>query len=116
MTDKLTPNDTIATTFHKLKNQHHYIANVRHKMLKCKDKHGSSYVKIGVTGKGIKPCYRITYNDKDGEAIYGSYWDMHDPLDNEHADNSNWSLARMDFAEIDQLMHEKFPTKLTKKT
>ncbi|MBV1701065.1 MAG: hypothetical protein KGQ46_04520 [Hyphomicrobiales bacterium] len=116
MADKLTPNDTIATIFHRLTHPRDYIARVRHEMLTCKDKHGSSYVKIGVTGKGIKPCYRITYDDNGAEAIYGSYWDMHDPLDNEHAINSNWSLARMDFAEIDQLMRGKFPTKLTKKT
>ncbi|BBU62090.1 hypothetical protein MSC49_20250 [Methylosinus sp. C49] len=115
MPKKLAPDATIATTWQSLTHPRDYIANVRQKMLTCKNLHGTSHVKIGVTGTGQKPCYRITYVDKGGEAIYGSYWDMHDPLDHEHAINSNWSVASMDFTEVDQLMREKFPTPLTKK-
>ena len=115
MPKKLEKHETISTIFNKLVHPRDYIANVRHKMLTCKNAHGTSYVKIGITGTGQKPCYRITYDTEGGEAIYGSYWDMHDPLDNEYAVNSNWSDARMDFAEVDQLMRDRFPTSLKSK-
>jgi hypothetical protein len=116
MPKKLPPDATIATIWRTLKHPRDYIANVRYKMLKCKDLHGNSYVKIGITGTGQKPCYRITYLDKGGEEkIYGSFWDMHDPLDIEHSLTGNWSTASMGFAEIDQLMRDKFATPLTMK-
>ena len=112
MPPKLSPAATIATAWPSLSNQRDYIANVRHKMLTCKNKHGSAMVKIGVTGTGQKPCYRIWYYDSLGqEAVYGSYWDMHDPLVNEYAINNNWSTTSMDFEAVDQLMRAKFPPK-----
>ena len=43
------------------------------------------------------------------EKIFGSYWDMHEPLDNERAVNTNWSTAAMTFQEIHTLMLEKHP-------
>ena len=115
MPRKLDPNATIATIWHSLTYPRDYIANVRHKMLTCKNLHGTSFVKIGITGSGQKPCYRITYTGPEGEVIYGSYWDMHDPLENEHEINGNWSLASMEFSEVDQLMRDKFPVALKKK-
>jgi hypothetical protein len=73
----------------------------------CLKAHGSANVRIGVTGSGQKPCYRITYKAGDSEAIYGSYWDTGNPLDREDALNTNWSTAAMDFAELDAFFKEK---------
>ncbi|MCC6918169.1 MAG: hypothetical protein IT548_03140 [Alphaproteobacteria bacterium] len=103
------PSDaTIATVWPTLTHQRDYVANTRHKAGQCAKMHGNAYVRIGVTGSGQKPCYRIFYLTPDGaEKIFGSYWDNHSPLDNERAINTNWSTAAMSFAQLDALMLEK---------
>jgi len=102
------PSDsTIATVWPKLAHQRQYVARARLKMETCAKLHGSASVRIGVTGSGQKPCFRITYKDGDAEAIYGSFWDMGDPLEKEDAQNQNWSTAAMSFAEVDAFLKEK---------
>lgn len=110
MSEKIPANSTVASIWTRLTNQRDYVAGVRHKAERCRKVHGNAYVKIGVTGSGQKPCYRVSYMTADGaEKIFGSYWDMHEPLDNERAVNTNWSTAAMTFQEIHTLMLEKHP-------
>ncbi|KQP00286.1 hypothetical protein [Methylobacterium sp. Leaf91] len=108
MPTKIASDSTIATVWPHLTNQRNYVAGARHKAQQCRDQHGNAFVKIGVTGSGQKPCYRVFYKGADGsEVIFGSYWDMHDPLDNERALNSNWSSVAMTYEEIHALMVDK---------
>lgn len=105
---KIALDSTIATVWPHLTHQRDYVAGARHKAKQCYDKHGNAFVKIGVTGSGQKPCYRVFYRTAEGaEEIFGSYWDMHAPLDNEHALNTNWSIAAMSYDEVHTLMVEK---------
>jgi len=107
---KIAPDSTIATVWPHLTHQRDYVAGARHKAHLCNEQHGNAFVKIGVTGSGQKPCYRVFYKTADGvEEIFGSYWDTHEPLDNEHAINTNWSTAAMTYEEVDALMVEKHP-------
>lgn len=80
-------------------------------MMKCIKQHGNASVRIGVTGRGIKPCYRITFTDCDGDQIFGSYWDNHEKLDREDAESRSWSTRSMAFDQIDTLLKEKIDWK-----
>lgn len=112
---KLPPDSTIDSIWSHLTRQRDYVAGVLHKAKSCRDKHGNAFVKIGVTGTGQKPCYRVLFENADGSnEIFGSYWDMHQPLDNEHAKSENWSTVAMTYEEIYTLMNEKHPPKSTK--
>lgn len=112
MPRKLGPQDTIATVWPYLTHQRDYVAGARHKAKLCHDKHGNAHVKIGITGSGQKPCYRVLYKNTDGtEGIFGSYWDMHDPLENENAINTNWAEAAMTYDEVHALMVERHSPK-----
>ncbi len=58
-------------------------------------------MRIGITGTGQKPCYRIAYTADGEERVWGSYWDMHDALPVQDAKNANWSEGLMSFEELD---------------
>lgn len=107
MTDTIPVDSTVASVWSKLKNPRQYVAGVRQKMMTCAKQHGNAEVKIGVTGKGYQPCYRITYKVGDAEHIYGSYWDNHHTLEREDALNQNWAKASMATDEVDSFLKEK---------
>lgn len=107
MPTRLPPDATIASVWNFLTNPRPYVAAVRHKMELCHKMHGNAAVRIGVTGTGQKPCYRITYGTQSDETIYGSYWDNGDPLEKEDAISANWSTASMSFDEVDAFFKEK---------
>lgn len=107
MADTIPKDSTIASVWDKLKNPREYVATVRHKMMTCAKMHGNAEVRIGVTGRGYQPCYRITFTEGDEERIYGSYWDNHQPLEREDAVNQNWSTASMSADEIDAFLKAK---------
>lgn len=110
---KIPPDSTIATVWPLLTKQRNYVSGALHKARICNKEHGNAFVKIGITGSGQKPCYRVLYKDGNGaEEIFGSYWDMHEPLDNERALNTNWSTKAMTFDEVHALMVEKHPSSL----
>lgn len=108
MPKKILADSTIATVWPHLTHQRDYVAGALNKARLCNKAHGNAFIKIGVTGSGQKPCYRVFYKTANGsEEIFGSYWDMHDPLENEHAINTNWSTAAMTYEEVHALMAEK---------
>lgn len=110
MPKPISNDSTLRTVWPHLTHQREYVAGVRHKAERCNKEHGNAFVKIGVTGTGQKPCYRVFYKSEDStEKIYGSYWDTHQPLDNEKAINTNWSTAAMTYDEVHLLMLEKHP-------
>ncbi|MFC7699483.1 hypothetical protein ACFQX9_22635 [Bradyrhizobium sp. GCM10028915] len=107
------PNDsTVASVWPHLAEQRIYVAGVRHKMLTCQKQHGNAHVRIGITGSGQQPCYRVFYLTPSGtEVIYGSYWDTHDAFENPDAVTNNWSTASMDFDSVDTFLREKVALK-----
>jgi hypothetical protein len=107
--DQIPLNATIATVWPLLTYPRQYVANVRHKMKNCFEKHGNSSVRIGVTGTGQKPCFRVFYKlgGSDAEIIFGSYWDNLNPLEKEDVLNTNWSASSMSYEEVDAFLKEK---------
>jgi hypothetical protein len=109
---KILSDSTIRSVWPHLTNQRDYVAGALNKARLCNKENGNALVRIGVTGSGQKPCYRVSFRNLSGtEAIFGSYWDTHAPLDNEHAINTNWSTETMTYEEVHALMVEKHPTK-----
>jgi hypothetical protein len=90
---------TIASVFQYLTHKDNYVRWALQKMRECNKAHGNSSIKIGVTGTGQKPYYRITYK-ANGEKIFGSFYDNHEPLEIAFADTSNWSRKSMTFDEL----------------
>lgn len=70
-------------------------------MRKCLQAHGNAAVRIGITGTGQKPYYRVFSIEDAGEVIWGSFYDNHDPLENAFAMTQNWSTASMTFKELE---------------
>lgn len=101
---RILPSDaTIQTVWPHLTHQKAYVSGALHKMRNCREAHGKTFVRIGVTGTGQKPYYRVFYLSADGqEQIFGSFYDNHDELENGHAQTHNWSTAAMS---IDELLH-----------
>jgi len=101
---------TIATVWPGLTHRHAYVRGVLDKLRKCKKENGNAAVRIGVTGTGQKPYYRIFYfSDNGGEAVItGSYFDTHAPFDETQvAMTDNWSSQHMDFSEVAEFFAEK---------
>jgi hypothetical protein len=108
MPAKIPSNSTLLSVWPHLADPRVYVAGARHKMMTCLQKHGNAHVRIGVTGTGQKPCYRIFHKTEAGtEVVYGSFWDNHEPLENEDAVTNNWSTASMDFSEVDAFLKEQ---------
>lgn len=103
------PSDsTISTIWTKLADPRPYVGGILGKLRTCSNEHGNAYVVIGITGSGQKPCYRVFHKSPAGtEVIYGSYWDNHQPLDNQDAITANWSSSSMSYAEVDAFLREK---------
>jgi hypothetical protein len=106
----ISKDSTLASVWPSLADQRGYLSGVRHKMELCLKAHGNAHVRIGIRGAGVQPCYRIFHKSPTGgETIYGSYWDIHQPLENEDAATNNWSTASMDFAEVEDFFEGKHP-------
>jgi hypothetical protein len=70
-------------------------------MRQCNAVHGNASIRIGITGTGQKPYYRVTYLSPTGnEQIFGSFYDNHDPLENGFVETDNWSTEPMAFDEV----------------
>lgn len=107
MPKTLAQDATLATVWPHLTHQRDYIAGLFNKMKICVKQHGNADVRLGVTGTGQKPCYRISYRTAEGSQIFGSFWDNHQPLDNEVAKSENWSKTTMSFEQVEVLFRDK---------
>jgi hypothetical protein len=102
MPKTISPDSTVATVWPHLVNQREYVSGLLYKMRQCRAAHGNSFVKLGVTGTGQRPYYRVFYvapgcND---DAIFGSFYDNHDELENGFVETKNWSSSSMSFDEV----------------
>lgn len=103
MPKTLPPDATIATVWPHLTHQRDYVRGVLQAMRRCNAKHLNSSVRIGVTGTGQKPYYRISYAPQDGGGeleIFDSFYDNHDPFESGFAATNNWSSRSMTFTEV----------------
>ena len=101
-TDTIPADSTIATVWPLLTPQSKYVRGVLADMRRCRDKLGSALVRIGVTGTGQKPYYRIFSISEDGDQqVFGSFYDNREPLENGFAETSNWSVSAMTLSELE---------------
>ncbi len=100
--DKIPVDSTIESVWTRLTHQRKYVSGVLSAMRRCRAEHGEASVRIGITGSGQKPYYRVFCPKVDcGETIFGSFYDNHDPLENAFAQTYNWSVCSMTFAELE---------------
>lgn len=89
-----------------------YARGVLDNMWHCRKKVGEPVVRIGVTGIGVCPNYRIEYVDKikDKIKIFGTYRGSgdHSPLftGNEGLRDEHWSTETMTLEDVAQLRSE----------
>ena len=100
MPKTIPPDSTIRTVWPGLTHQRPYASGVLHKMRQCNAKQGPSSVRIGVTGSGQKPYYRIFYLEEGRPVVFGSFQDNHNPLEADFADTTPWSSQAMTFDEL----------------
>lgn len=123
--DAIPPDATIVTIMRKLKNPEEYVRPLLGNMHACLKAHGNASVRIGVTGKGITPHYRVGYGavlDFDGiklageeipgieatvipglEALFGAFDGRnHRPMnyDVEALREGHWSSQPMNYDEV----------------
>jgi hypothetical protein len=110
----LESNATIASIWDRLADSRLYAARVYQNGRRCENEHGNANIRIGITGSGQKPCYRVSYFDSSGASkVWGSFWDMGDPLDGQQIDSENWSSASMALSELKDLLEALRPKKST---
>lgn len=75
MTHQTIPNDaTLNDVLPTLQKPEEYVRVVLDNLYKCERDHASCNMRIGITGEGKAPYYRIDYIDEDGsEGLYGSF-------------------------------------------
>lgn len=107
MTTKLPSDATIISVYDKLTDKKQAAA-AYNEALQCAKSHTGVGIRIGITGSGQKPCYRVVYQDVDGiEHIFGSWWDMGDKLSTIDAVNSNWSTAMVTVEELEAFLRQR---------
>lgn len=106
--DIMSKDATIATVWRHLTPHKKYVANVLAKMRKCRTQQGGASVRIGITGTGQKPYFRIFSEDSEEQPIiFGSFYDNGDPLENGFANSQNWSTASSTLEELENFYADK---------
>ena len=102
---RLKADETIATVWNYLTHKRPYGTGVFQKLRQCEKVYGNASVRIGVTGTGQKPYYRVFYTDEGGtRKIFNSFYDNHEPLEDGFAITQNWSTASMTTAELETFL------------
>lgn len=107
MAEKIIPNDAIIDdVMPTLSNPLDYVRGVLGRLHECKHLRGNASVRIGTTGQGLIPYYRVIYADGDGaEQIFGAYYgDNHAAFDTAKSPSQTWSTGSMTYDEVQQLL------------
>jgi hypothetical protein len=129
--DTIPPDATIVSIMGRLRNPEEYVRPLLGNMHACRKAHGNASVRIGVTGKGITPHYRVGYGgvlDFDGvklaseeipgleatvipglEALFGAFDGRNHTrmdYDVEVLRDGHWSTKAMDYDEVAGLLGE----------
>ena len=109
MPRKLPSDATLEWVWPHLAHQTEYVSGLLHKMKQCTKENGTAFVRIGVTGTGQKPYYRIFSRNPESrfEIIYGSFYDNHQELENGFAATNNWSSSNMSVELVEQFYKAK---------
>jgi hypothetical protein len=112
---KLADNATIEEIIDYLDNPVEYVRGVFGNMHKCKKDHGTAFVKIGTTGSGIAPHYRVepewqlddfsrdelfdahfvAYNDRNHKALDWGFRELR---------SEHWSENKMSYDDVRNIL------------
>ncbi|MDQ2764454.1 MAG: hypothetical protein M3Y22_13555 [Pseudomonadota bacterium] len=116
MKESLSKDATIMDVVGSLRSPDAYVSGVFGKLHECRKVHGAAAVRIGITGRGLCPYYRILYDFTAGQPdssdkIFGAYFDNHTPLEwtTSEATNSLWSSRFATYDEVRALLGEMRP-------
>lgn len=103
MTENLPADTTVADVVATLDRPEHYVCGVLEKLYECKKLNGNARVKIGTSGRGLRPYYRIVYDCPAGEAVYNTFFDNHRSFAEEGQPvegGQRWSSRSMTLEEV----------------
>ncbi len=108
MADTIPSDSSIETVWPHLVEARAYVAGVLHKLRVCARLHGNAHVKIGITGTGQYPAFRIFYVDGGGKEMHeGAFYDSGAPMHDADPDSPNWSTISMSYQEVDAFLRGK---------
>ena len=102
-TGSIGPNDTIADVISKLKSPIPYMRGVLDKLAACESLHGNAFVRIGITGTGLYPCYRVSYVSDGTEQVFAVYNDNGTLFVSSELNTDDWSGKSMSRKEVEHL-------------
>ncbi len=93
---------TVATVAPIMKNSDSYVANIRHLMVQAEKSRGPVAVRVGVTGQGLHPSFRL-------ETLDGVFIESYDgvtfrPFGDLKTHGESWSINRSNLQEITELL------------
>ena len=101
----LKPDVTIRDVLPTLVDPEEFVRVIVGHLSQCFKQHQHATVRIGITGKGLYPSHKVVYDDSDGkETLFGAFAES--LRFTENIGDSNWSTARMTYAEVRALMKE----------
>jgi hypothetical protein len=104
---RLAPDATIVDVLSRLGDKDTYVSHLLHTMRTLAKTHGPVVVRIGVTGTGHRPSYRIERAGAPGEVIDAYDAQTHRPFTDVRVDGAeNWSSRAMAFEEVENLLRE----------
>lgn len=96
---------TITDVLRTLADPEEYVRRVLSTVSSIRSKHGSVVVRIGVTGNGFLPNYRIDHSGTSCEPINAFDGATHKPFtDVANIDTENWSTCSMTYDEVRELL------------
>jgi len=115
MNKPLADNVTIADIATRLNRPDEYMRRVLGNMSSCKKKHGAAFVRIGTTGRGLAPHYRVEPEFEFEKILDGDLWDAqfvayhgrsHKQLSWGFGElrDDHWSVDKMSFEEVQHLL------------
>ena len=112
---KLAANATIADIITKLDNPVEYVRSVLGNMLDCNKEHGEAFVRIGTTGRGIVPHYRVepklNIDVFENDDLWAAHFVAFHGRNHKRLDwglrelrVENWSRGNMSYKEVQNLL------------
>lgn len=96
------PDETIIEAVGGLHNPSAYLGGVLVHMRSCALAHGNAFLRLGVTGTGQYPCYRVIYQKSGMENIFGSFVDSHKSIPEPYNKvvPGDWSTSATEINEV----------------
>jgi hypothetical protein len=100
-TETIANDATIGDVLATLDNAEEYVRRLLSTMGAMRPQHGAVVVRIGITGKGVMPNYRIDHAGEPSRSISAFDGQTHKPFtDVRNIDTENWSTRSLTYDEV----------------